>query len=129
MRASFTPGPWKATPNGYGVWFVHSGPDLFHDPTGTEYRDLICGGNNHNTLTNANARLIAAAPELYEALHDLLCNLDAASLIHDPEGKTLRERAAVVLAKARGLPPGSIGTCAIVDGGEPPSHPYPGNSE
>jgi len=57
VSASFTPGPWRHASNAYGCQFVQ------HGDTG-----LICGGNNHDTLQEVNARLIAAAPDLYGAL-------------------------------------------------------------
>lgn len=65
-KATHTPGPWSATQNAYSVWFVNGGEE--HDNGRVKYRDLVCGGNNHDTLTEANARLIAAAPDLLEAL-------------------------------------------------------------
>lgn len=48
------------------------------------------------------ARLIAAAPELYEALAALRANIGAASLARNNFGKQLRENADAALAKARG---------------------------
>ena len=56
-----TKGPWKATTNAYGCHFVQRWE------AGREH-ELICGGNSHDTLTEANARLIAAAPD-----HALIC--------------------------------------------------------
>lgn len=44
----------------------------------------------------ANARLIAAAPDLLEALHDLLCN------VADPPA---RKRARIAIEKATGAKP------------------------
>lgn len=58
MSGQFTAGPWRATTNGYGCHFVQAGE------TG-----LICGGNNHDTLTEANADLISAAPDMLDALN------------------------------------------------------------
>ncbi|CCM77088.1 hypothetical protein [Rhizobium mesoamericanum] len=65
--SSFTPGPWSVNQNAYGAVFVHGGETLTTS-VGTEYKELIAGGNSHNTLTLDNARLIAAAPDLLEAL-------------------------------------------------------------
>jgi hypothetical protein len=75
MSAGFTPGPWAANANAYGCWFVHGGKE-YETPLGTKYRALVCGGNDHSTLNEANARLIAAAPALHKAA-DLLASFDA----------------------------------------------------
>lgn len=56
-----TAGPWQATENAYGCQFVQRWE-------AGEAHDLICGGNSHDTLTKGNARLIAAAPEMLEAV-------------------------------------------------------------
>jgi hypothetical protein len=103
-EAGHTPGPWRATPNGYGRWFVHGGPDLISDGTGTSYQALVCGGNNHDTLTEANARLIAAAPELYEVLADIMENpIFQTAIGGNPNMvEDLMARASAALAKARG---------------------------
>lgn len=53
MRAGFTSGPWKHVP-----WQVAEGEDEVRAPEGW----LICC-----TSSGANARLIAAAPDGYEA--------------------------------------------------------------
>ena len=54
--AGFTPGPWMAEPCGC----ENSNCHLVTSPV-----EQICG-----RVTGDNARLIAAAPDLYEALHD-----------------------------------------------------------
>jgi hypothetical protein len=64
---TFTPGPWVASENAYGKVFINGGKSLTTS-VGTEYRELIAGGNSHDTLTITNARLIAAAPDMYNAL-------------------------------------------------------------
>lgn len=66
-----TPGPWSFSENAYGAVFVHGGETLTSS-VGTEYKELIAGGNSHDTLTLNNARLIAAAPELFDVLKDVL---------------------------------------------------------
>lgn len=71
MMFKGTPGPWCISENAYGKVFIHGGKALTTS-VGTEYRELIAGGNSHDTLTLPNARLIAAAPDLLEALQDLL---------------------------------------------------------
>lgn len=68
MKAQHTPGPWKAADLGDSIWI--EGPN-FKD-------NVICdmvGREERGVLTSedvANAHLIAAAPELLEALEELL---------------------------------------------------------
>lgn len=110
-KPAFTPGPWKATPNGYGVWFVHGGADLVAG-TGTKYRALVCGGNDHDTLTESNARFIAAAPDLHKALAALVARTweyvgrepfpGGEDLECDAEMRTLANAGEEALAKALG---------------------------
>lgn len=57
-----TPGPWRYTP-----WHIEEGNPTVRAPEGW----LIC-----ETSSDANARLIAAAPDLLEALRDALCALE-----------------------------------------------------
>lgn len=71
MMFKGTPGPWEASENAYGKVFVHGGETLTSS-VGTEYRELIAGGNSHDTLRLSNARLIAAAPELLEVCQMIL---------------------------------------------------------
>ena len=93
-----TPGPWKAK-----KWV---GTDPYDDPD----RPFVEVGNVHWSPKNwkpaaaikqtANARLIAAAPELLEALENLL-------KVHEGEGGTQHNaadiaRAAISKAKAKG---------------------------
>lgn len=68
---TFTPGPWISSGNAYGKVFVHGGKSLTTS-VGTEYRELIAGGNSHDTLKVSNARLIAAAPDMYDALWETI---------------------------------------------------------
>jgi len=91
-----TPGPWKAK-----KWV---GTDLYDDPD----RPFVEVGNVHWSPKNwkpaaaikqtANARLIAAAPELLEALENLL-------KVHEGEGGTQHnaaDMARAAIAKAKG---------------------------
>ena len=90
-----TPGPWH-----HGC--SKDDPD-FLIRTADEW--LVCCASNEG-----NARLIAAAPELLEALTNLLCAVDTAIAAGDwkidgacePELDILRARAAI--AKAEGKP-------------------------
>ena len=91
-----TPGPWKAK-----KWV---GTDPYDDPD----RPFVEVGNVHWSPKNwkpaaaigqtANARLIAAAPELLEALENLL-------KVHEGEGGTQHNAADIAraaIAKAKG---------------------------
>jgi len=101
--SDFTPGPWEARyDEPSDEWLIYSGESEFP----------------HAGSNEANARLIAAAPELYEALKHpgdfgLLLNL-AADIIedrgherHQGIAKRLREKARLELA-----------ALALVDGKE-----------
>ena len=93
----FTPGPWSADtwPDGKGLAFV-----IKEKGNEAEDDDILCALSNH-----ADARLIAAAPELYEACAEILDGLDAIT----PMGKwrlidEWSAKARAALAKARGEP-------------------------
>jgi len=64
-----TPGPWAVEFNSYGTAFVYGGPATEQtSSTGVKYRAIVCGGDNPATLKRDDARLIAAAPEMLQAL-------------------------------------------------------------
>lgn len=72
-ESKHTPGPWTAAEaDQLGGWSV-TAPDPFE---GAEPGDLynITGG----TMTDANARLIAAAPDLLQALREVLASVPLA---------------------------------------------------
>jgi hypothetical protein len=54
-----TPGPWEAKENAYGAVFIYGGETLTTS-VGTEYKELLAGGNSHDTLKMKNAAYIAA---------------------------------------------------------------------
>lgn len=96
--ASHTPGPWSAK-DGY-VWSNPIGSNLV----------ACCNKLGKQELANANARLIAAAPDMYEALIEMT-NLvdwfleayqDEISLHGKEETQTKVQKARVAIAKARG---------------------------
>ena len=94
----FTPGPWWTE---LDKVFVGTPPDysLIADA------DPDCkGGHDGAEPMLANARLIAAAPELYEALSDIMENpLYQTAIGGNPNMvERLMERASAALAKARG---------------------------
>lgn len=100
-EAKFTPGPWGldvgfdgSRPGDFDeYWQVHDGQDA-----------IACSSNCYSGNREANARLIAAAPEIYEALSDLVSSIECSErdefIIHQ-EIKVAR----AALAKARGGTP------------------------
>ena len=92
MRTPHTPGPWSITCNR-----VHGAVD---SGANTGIADML--GNCGVTATvNANARLIAAAPELLEALEALLTwGQNWVSPIADPAAHLLLIEAHNAIAKA-----------------------------
>ncbi len=67
MTAMHTPGPWHADPTKSFYVFAHGS---LAEQAGVENGPFIC-----NASTQANARLIAAAPDLLAAAQDALRNL------------------------------------------------------
>ena len=92
MEGKHTPGPWFVTPDGFRVtdkpvWFDQDGSRHGETPNIVIFAE-----------TQANARLIAAAPELLEALVNLL-------RVHEGEGGTkyhAGDIARAAIAKATG---------------------------
>lgn len=96
MSTKHTPGPWgveydNADYNGGGQWY-NAGPAKVWFPYNVRKRE--------EDEAHANARLIAAAPELLEALQDLV---DAMTGRIDGEA-TAMHNALAVIAKATGAP-------------------------
>lgn len=89
----YTPGPWQADPTKSFYVFGEQEPESFNT------RPFVA-----NASTEANARLIAAAPELLAVLERLLRCL---SWIQHPTGLTLdaMEQARAAIAKAKGDQP------------------------
>lgn len=87
---NWTPGPWKV--NKYGS--IGAGP-LGHTPV-VAYAEPFYGDDKRDGDSSANAQMIAAAPELYEALHEIL---DLGLHQIPPED---HNRAVRALRKARG---------------------------
>lgn len=106
-ETKFTPGPWHVVPTPQGTFgknWVEIAPSVV---TSAEYhssRDGVVAGVQ---ISKANARLIAAAPALYEALK----NAERALTRHIPEGHgvhpnpefeiVLASRAALALADGK----------------------------
>ena len=69
MTTKFTPGPWHVKPNSIGGPAV--GPEEAVVADIRTYGGPHVGGQQH-PQTAANARLIAAAPDLLEALQEMV---------------------------------------------------------
>jgi hypothetical protein len=71
--SKFTPGPWKVM--GPAGALTRPGIDAVHSSDGEEERSIIIVGTDENgrgISGIANAKLIASAPDLYEALQKIM---------------------------------------------------------
>jgi hypothetical protein len=99
MSASHTPGPWSACNLKGGGFEIHDMPEC-HEST------VLCARNPHSKKVqefHANAILIAAAPELLEALDKLICIVGLTAFKHEAQLAVLQEAvdsARAVIAKA-----------------------------
>lgn len=89
--------PWEASKNAYGVWFVHGGKTLSNGIT--VYRDLICGGNGINTLSEENAMRIVRAVNCHDELLAALILVTQRCRPNSSDGAIAR----AAIAKAKGL--------------------------
>ena len=95
----FTPGPWRIANNGrsgkktrtFRIW--RNDPN---QPDGDNFRNTGYANISSHVSGEANAHLIAAAPQLYEALE---CLLNATMYRNHPEESQMAINA---LTKARG---------------------------
>jgi hypothetical protein len=86
----FTPGPWRIERNGDGAITSYYGAD--------KKRVDAAVGSGRREITEANARLIVAAPDLYEALQLVLDTYGFDSSTDSSIWQTV----CAALAKARG---------------------------
>lgn len=91
-QSNWTPGPWHAGREDMAT--IVDGYDSKWIYAGNTYIAVSSGMQVGWDEVMANARLIAAAPELYEALYDLWYENQVPSAYHD--------RVTAALAKARG---------------------------
>lgn len=97
MKNQHSPGPWT----------VSNPKDPHYSravSSGNGYADVAFCGSFPLVQAQANARLIAAAPDLLAALLliERICNLDNTILTTDAEYPTLGEYARAAIAKAVG---------------------------
>jgi hypothetical protein len=99
MSAKHTPGPWYCLPEYSNGGEVHSAAGIICDASiGRNEREEY--QKAHRAESEANARLIAAAPELLAALKEILVAAEECGAIgsHGPALKTAR----AAIAKAQG---------------------------
>lgn len=103
-----TPGPWLYYKNDFtgGFTLRDSINRLIGSTSSPSGVDARLGSPYTRYGCEANARLIAAAPELLEALEDVrewISNWDP-NFTHDPEWQESATRIDVAIAKAKGKP-------------------------
>ena len=96
-KATHTPGPWVRAEKGHGNYF-HVGQVVDSDHM------TIAVAHGKNAETEANARLIAAAPELLEALEGIRWKSDDKDSMEFAARITYVQMDAIraTIAKARG---------------------------
>lgn len=98
-ETKWTPGPWHTCRAGYSTVYVEA-----RIGGGTVQEVAACGPTVAGSeQQEANAHLIAAAPELYEALVKLVSWMPGPLAWHFDAPIKAVERAREVLAKARGM--------------------------
>ena len=96
----FTPGPWVVR-EALKEWWLPAGTITVHDPkTNASLAAVVTGAGD----SRARAALIAAAPDLFAALSDMLAKAggDRASCGHPYTCSCAFDAAHAALAKARG---------------------------
>lgn len=100
-HTSYTPGPWKAYSDGASVWTAQAGAQIascrWHVADSGELAGE-CVQDIH--AARANALLIAAAPELLEALQDVAAWLKATPEGYETVPPDSYARAVAAIAKA-----------------------------
>ena len=100
-----TPGPWFVAAQNDGLVIIDAPPSPapYDGPIPKPHGpDVVATPNWRLAEHEANARLIAAAPDILAALIALNDNIGAASLARNPFGKQLRAQADAAIAKATG---------------------------
>lgn len=97
-ETQFTPGPWEVGKDGYGS----DGWVYCDDVLGTAVARTDTGnGVIPKAQRDANARLIAAAPDLYEALKDASAVIEMMLRIAPDATATFGEANGIQLARAK----------------------------
>ena len=108
-----TQGPWKVkfqesrrgtshyTDKYWHDQWVIKGPDIKHSPVAVVRVEGL-GLGPSKAVRKANARLIAAAPDLLEALEQARAWIDKASYMNRAEWQSVRDAAQVAIIKATG---------------------------
>ena len=96
MNAKHTPGPWH-------IWFRQNyGRPKSAECIIAENGDLICEGLNWNKNGEVDALILAAAPELLEALQMLMPQAPNAWAENDAYALAMWDNATAAIAKATG---------------------------
>ena len=103
MSGKWTPGPRDKDLTGDGKR-ICIGLGMFDGPNGYDIAEVYCDDVTEETYpeAQANGRLIAAAPELAEALEEMVERFGHEIFTMWPEDRDLLTRAVAVLAKAKG---------------------------
>lgn len=101
--SSHTPGPWCARLK--QTSFGNSGAWIIERDTDADVRTMVCE-MPHSATSNparpvADAHLIAAAPDMLEALKQIAA--DTHGTVDDPDASRINRIARAALAKAEGL--------------------------
>lgn len=97
---SATPGPWQITSRDDGAsgYIVRDADDEFI----TYLDDSRYHDGRRDTEAEANARLMASAPDLLAALQEIHCWLADGLQLGRKQKATLAEKARIAIAKAEG---------------------------
>jgi hypothetical protein len=95
-ETDFTPGPWRVEREGHECWVRDDGGLIARGPFPNRYENEDERFYSELDQYYANAALIAAAPDLYEALRDL-CEMGGLD-----DGGCVIEKGMAALKKARG---------------------------
>lgn len=109
--SAYTPGPWTVSDRGIWDISIVAGGTVCHVSNKGDWfpkddRESISGRSQNRML--ADARLIAAAPELLEALEIMVVGACAVGVPHVGERQVLQEAvntARTAIAKATGVQP------------------------
>ena len=93
-----TPGPWRFNPR------VECAGTVSADAVGLRVALICAPGTGRTSETDANANLIAAAPDLLAALIDVLGWVPNGGAWHTDAPMKSVERARAAIAKAAGVP-------------------------